>query len=182
MSINQFGNIEKGYIMAYICIRNHFILIKITKIFIMSLKFILGNNGKKQLYHNYYTYYKTNKTNYWICTHKKCSATITTSGDNENDQILRLPTVSHLHTGVIPTEALIKNTLAIIRKRIDTDLEKYPSEIFNDEFNKLQKEHKLTAEEIAEFRQPYRYYKSSFEKRRAKKRPKIPKKDEEISF
>ena len=73
-------------------------------------KFILGNNGKKQLYHNYYTYYKTNKTNYWICTHKKCSATITTSGDNENDQILRLPTVPHLHTGVIPTEALIKNT------------------------------------------------------------------------
>ena len=136
----------------------------------MPLKFILGNNGKKQLYHNFYTYYKTNKRNYWICTDKRCTATITTSGDTENDQIVRLPSVLHYHTGVIPTEALVKQTLAIIRNRIEKDTEKYPNEIFTEEFDKLKKEHNLTDEEVNEFRKPYKFYKSSFQKRRAKKR------------
>ena len=69
-----------------------------------------------------------------------------------------------------------------IKKRVEQELHTWPSEIYDYEIKKLQKDQGITALAIAEYTRGYSHYKSCYDAIRNKLKPKLPKEFDEFTF
>ena len=130
----------------------------------MSLEFLISSRGKKQLYHIW--------QNYWICIEPKCKATISTiGGDLANGEITNENGVHNHSECVCREDFLCREVLTTIKKRKETKRNTFISIIFYDEIEKLQKQHKLSAQTLAACMKDYSHFKSIFKKIREKVKP-----------
>ena len=147
----------------------------------MAFQYLNGITGQKQLYFDDHLWYNTRaRPNYWSCTEPGCGSHLTTNDDKLKDESKPLP--KHSHDPISLEEFRIRRHFSVIKKRIETEVHTFPSEIFEDEIIKLQVDHGVSAEAIGEYVRPYAFYKSGFEKMRSKNKPKMPEDIEQLDF
>ena len=67
-------------------------------------------------------------------------------GDQTQDESKQL--IKHSHDPISSEEFKIRRHFSVIKKRIETEVNTFPSEIFEDEIIKLQVDHGISAEAI----------------------------------
>ena len=148
-----------------------------------QFQYLGGINDGEQLYFDGNICYKI-RDNYWKCS--SCKARLSTKGKIKVDLRLKNvfePLPKHLgHEPVSEEEYKIRRHFFIIKQRISTEIHVWPSTIFDEEIKKLQTEQKILKLAIATYVKPYAYYKSGFEARRAKTKPKMPSNFEDFTF
>ena len=160
-------------------IRNQFISYSFN---IMPLQFLKGTSDQVQLFYENHLYYQT-RPNYWTCKDNFCNVTLKTGKTEANElEVVKAPTLRHCDNQINNDDYLCRIAIKEIKDRILKEVDTLPRAIFDQEIRRLQTEHKLEPATIATFIKPYASLQSTFEKKRAKVRPKLPNTEEDIDF
>jgi hypothetical protein len=146
-----------------------------------QLQFLKGNTGKDKLYYDENLFYQLSP-NKWYCDNADCGVTLTTSGVGLEMKIEKQPTLQHFHNPIHIHDFMCRKAEQNMKERISNEPHIFTSTIYNEEYQKLQEINKIPIEAIAEYLKPYNCYKPTFEKKRAKNRPILPKTEDDIDF
>ena len=141
----------------------------------MSLQFLKGTSDQLQLFYENHLYYQT-RPNYWACKDNFCSVTLKTAKNEENELVVaKAPNFRHNDNQINNDDYLCRKAIKEIKDRILKEVDTLPRAIFDQEIRRLQTEHKMDPATISILIKPYAYYQNTFQKKRAKVRPKSEK-------